>query len=131
MPHIVGPRTQVPSVTVGGGSDWYSDTAFGDCGSATISGRPTGTPGGWEAFLSLDSTADPVQFGSVTMTWGGQGGSDTYTYSESGEYRTGAKVLGRVAPGALVGIITSGSVELANGVECFVEEPGITFATAS
>ena len=108
---VLGPVSSVPGVIIGGGGGWYSDTAYGDCGTATITGMPNGTPGGWKAYASLDSTMGTILFGEVTMTWGDPGGSGTFLFNAHGGANwTSQVVSGKVSPGASVGIVLSGSI---------------------
>ena len=130
---VLGPVSPVPGVIIGGGGPWYSDTAYGDCGTATITGMPDGTPGGWKAYASLDSTMGAILFGEVTMTWGGPGGSGTFLFNANGGANwTSQVVSGKVSPGSSVGIVLSGSITVTglNG-ECVIGEPAISFRTNS
>ncbi|MBW4079620.1 MAG: hypothetical protein HIU84_14175 [Acidobacteria bacterium] len=130
---ILGPGTPVPGVIVGGGGGWYSDTVYGDCGTSTISAMPDGTPGGWKAFASLDSTMGTILFGEVTMTWGGSGGSGTFLFNAHGGANwTSTIVSGHVSPGATVGITLSGLITVSgSSSECEIGGPAVSFRTNS
>lgn len=121
-----------PDVISGFGGPWYSDTVPGDCGSSTISGMPDGSPGGWKAYASIDSTVGTIIYGEVKMTWGGSGGSGIFLFNVSGEYWTSTTVDGRVSPGSSVGLVLSGTVTVVGPggeYECTIEEPAISFKT--
>lgn len=121
-----------PNIICCGGGGWpYSDTAYGDCGSATISGNPL-SDGKVEMQAQLVSTVGPITGGEVKITWGGRGGSGTilfYPVASDGNWVSSVETK-QVDNGATMGITLSGYIYVDGGeAECFIENPAISVPT--